>query len=127
MTPPEQPEVSVVIVAYRARNELLRCLQSISENVRVENEAIVVDDGSGDGTPEAVARDFPAARVVAKPRNEGLVAGRNSALPLVRGRFVLMLDSDTAVQPGAVERLAGVLDERPEVGLVGPKLVYPGG
>jgi GT2 family glycosyltransferase len=127
MTPPEQPEVSVVIVAYRARDEVLRCLDSIRETVEIGHEAIVVDDGSGDGTPDAVERDFPEARLVAKPRNEGLVAGRNSAIPLVRGRFVLMLDSDTVVRPGAVETLAAVLDARPEVGLVGPKLIYPGG
>jgi GT2 family glycosyltransferase len=127
MTPAEQPDVSIVIVAYRARDELLRCLDSLRENVEVSHEAIVVDDGSGDGTPEAIEREHPETRLVAKPGNEGLVAGRNSAVPLVRGRFVLMLDSDTAVRRGAVERLAGVLDENPQVGLVGPKLVYPDG
>ena len=90
-------------------------------------EAIVVDDGSHDGTPEAVAARFPAARVVAKPNNEGLVAGRNAALPLAAGRFILMLDADTEVRPGAVAALIEVLDQRPEVGLVGPKLIYPSG
>jgi N-acetylglucosaminyl-diphospho-decaprenol L-rhamnosyltransferase len=120
-------EVSIVVVAYCARDYVLRCLESITENVRLSHEAIVVDDGSGDGTPEAVAERFPEARVLVKPRNEGLVAGRNSALPLIRGRLVLMLDADTEVKPGAVETLAGVLDDRPEVGLVGPKLVAPNG
>lgn len=61
--------------------------------------------------------------MVAKTVNEGLVAGRNAALPLVRGRLVLMLDADTIVKPGAIPALARVLDENPEVGLVGPKLV----
>ena len=120
-------DVSIVIVAYRARDEVLRCLGSLRENVSLAHEAIVVDDGSGDGTPEAVKRDFPEARVVAKQPNEGLVAGRNTALPLVSGRLVLMLDSDTEVRPGAVEALAKLLDTRPEVGLVGPKLIYPTG
>ena len=58
---------------------------------------------------------------------EGLAAGRNSALPLVRGRLVLMLDSDTRVLPGALSAMAAVLDGNPKVGLVGPKLVYPDG
>ena len=70
---------------------------------------------------------FPDARVLGKSVNEGLVAGRNDGLPLTRGRFVLMLDADTEVRPGAVEALASVLEERPEVGLVGPKLVSPEG
>lgn len=121
------PEVSVVVVAWRAHEHVLRCMRSLERDAGVAYEAIVVDDGSGDGTPEAVREQFPAARVLAKPRNEGLVAGRNSALPLVRGRKVLMLDADTEVRPGAIPRLAAALDHDPQVGLVGPRLVYPDG
>jgi GT2 family glycosyltransferase len=122
-----RPDVSVVLVAWRARDDVLACLESLERHAGLPYEAIVVDDGSGDGTPEAVRERFPGAHVLAKPRNEGLVAGRNSALPHVRGRFVLMLDADTQVRPGALETLARVLDERADVGLVGPKLVYPDG
>jgi N-acetylglucosaminyl-diphospho-decaprenol L-rhamnosyltransferase len=121
------PGISVVIVAHRARDHVLRCLASLRRHVATPYEAIVVDDGSGDGTADAVRERFPAARLVAKPRNEGLVAGRNSALPLIRGRLVLMLDADTEVRPGAVEALAGELEDRPEVGVVGAKLVWPDG
>ena len=117
------PDVSVVIVAWRARDDVLRCLRSLSRQAGISHEAIVVDDGSADGTPEAVAEQFPDVRVLAKPVNEGLVAGRNDALPLVKGRLVLMLDADTEVRSGAIPTLAEVLDSRPEVGLVGPKLV----
>jgi GT2 family glycosyltransferase len=123
----ERPEVSVVVVAWNARDEVLRCLASLAEAIRLPYEAIVVDDGSADGTVAAVQAQFPEVRPVAKPANQGLVAGRNDALPLVRGRYVLMLDSDTEVRSGAVETLAGVLDQRPEIGLVGPKLVGPAG
>jgi GT2 family glycosyltransferase len=121
------PVVSVVIVGYRARDDMLSCLDALRRNVEIAHETIVVDDGSGDGTVEAVGEGFPEARVLAKDENEGLVAGRNSALPLVRGRFVLMLDSDTEVRPGAIEALAEVLDGNAGVGLVGPKLIYPDG
>ena len=116
-----------MIVAWRSREDVLRCLRSLAENVELEHEAIVVDDGSGDGTPQAVARAFPEARVLAKPHNEGLVAGRNSAIELVRGRKVLMLDADTEVRPGAVEALAAALDRSPATAIVGPRLEYPGG
>ena len=125
--PDQRPEVSVVLITYRARDLALRCLESLRDNVTIAHEAIVVDDGSGDGTAEAVREGFPEARVLAKERNEGLVAGRNSALKLIQGRFVLMLDSDTEVRPGAVEALVEVLERHPEVGLVAPKLVYPSG
>ena len=121
------PDVSIVVVAYRARDHVLRCLDSIRREVRIAHETIVVDDGSGDGTAESVAQQFPDTRLIAKPHNEGLVAGRNSALELVGGRYVLMLDADTEVKPGAVEALVEVLERRPEVGLVGPKLTSPYG
>ena len=121
-----EPEVSVVIVAWRARDDVLRCLDSLAAHAGVHYEAIVVDDGSGDGTPDAVRERFAEARVVAKPVNEGLVKGRNDALKLVRGRLVLMLDADTEVRPGAIAALAAALD-RPGVGLVGPKLVHEDG
>ncbi len=117
------PEVSVVIVAWRAREDVLRCLASLEAHAGLAHEVIVVDDGSSDGTPEAVRDRFATVTVVAKPCNEGLVAGRNAALGLVRGRLVLMLDADTEVRPGAIPTLAAVLDSRPEVGLVGPRLV----
>jgi len=121
------PEVSVVVVAWRAKDDVLACLASLEEHAGVAYEAIVVDDASGDGTPEAVGARFPAATVVAKPVNEGLSKGRNDALPHVRGRYVLMLDADTLVTPGAIPRLVRTLEEQPEVGLVGPRLVYPDG
>lgn len=89
-------------MAWRAREDVLRCLESLEADAGLPYEAIVVDDGSGDGTSEAVRERYPQHTVVAKIRNEGLVAGRNSALPLVRGRFVAMLDADTWVCPGAL-------------------------
>src|SRR5919198_506962 len=82
------PDVSVAIVAWRARDYVIRCLESLERDADVSYEAIVVDDGSGDGTPEAVRARFPDAVVVAKERNEGLCAGRNDAVARVRGPVV---------------------------------------
>jgi GT2 family glycosyltransferase len=123
----QTPDVSIVIVAWQARDHVVRCLASLACEVERPYEAIVVDDGSMDGTIESVQELFPEIRVLAKPVNEGLVAGRNDGLRLARGRFVLMLDADTEMRPGAVDALAGVLDRRPEVGLVGPKLISEDG
>jgi N-acetylglucosaminyl-diphospho-decaprenol L-rhamnosyltransferase len=116
-----------VIVTFRSRELVLSCLRSLAENAGVPYEAIVIDDCSGDGTPEAVKRQFPDTIVVAKDRNEGLAAGRNAALGHVRARYVLMLDADTEVRPGAVSTLSAALDADPGVGLVAPKLVHPDG
>jgi hypothetical protein len=123
----EKVHVSIVIVAWRSRDDVLACLGSLREHVRLSYEAIVVDDGSQDGTPEAVRERFPDARVLAKSNNEGLAAGRNDALEMVSGEKILMLDADTQVRPGAVETLAAFLDEHPRVGVASPKLIYPSG
>lgn len=114
-------------MAWRARDDVLRCLESLEAQAGLSYEAIVVDDGSNDGMPEAVRARFPQHTVVAKPHNEGLVAGRNAALPLVRGRFVAMLDADTWLCPGALRVLVDELDRDRRVGLVAPKLIYPDG
>lgn len=120
------PELSIVVVTWNARDYALRCLDSLA-HVTASCEVILVDDASTDGTADAVGARHPNVRVIRKPANEGLAAGRNSALPLIRGRLVLMLDADTEVRPGSVETMCRVLDAHPEVGLVGPKLVSPAG
>jgi N-acetylglucosaminyl-diphospho-decaprenol L-rhamnosyltransferase len=117
------PIVSIVVVTWCDREHLLACLASIAEHVTLPREVIVVDDGSTDGTVDAARERFPDAVVVGRPANGGLVAGRNDGLKLARGRYVLMLDSDTVVLPGAVETLAAVLDRDERIGLVGPRLV----
>ena len=121
------PQVSLIVVAYQAREHVLACLESIAGHVAIDHEVITVDDGSTDGTAEAVRAAHPTARIVVRERNGGLVAGRNDGLAIARGRNVLMLDADTRVRTGAVEGLAAALDAHPEAGLVGPRLVYPDG
>lgn len=123
----ERPEVSIVIVTFRARDHVLRCLASLRDHAGLPYEAIVVDDASGDGTVEAVGESFPETRVVAQSVNRGLPAGRNAALPLVSGDYVLMLDSDTELKPGAVAAMKELLDSRPEVGIVSPRLLFADG
>ena len=121
------PDVSVIVIGHDVRDEILAALASIRDHAgAIVTEAIVVDNGSSDGTTEAVRRAFPDARVIGLPRNEGGSA-RNHGLRVARGRHVMFLDSDAALTDGALPDLVAFLDEHPEVGLVGPKLVYRDG
>lgn len=120
-------DVSVIVVAYDVRDEVLACLASVEEHAAPAScELLLVDNGSTDGTAEAVAEAFPAAEVVRLPRNIG-VAARNEGLRRAGGRTRMFLDSDARLTPGALAELVRYLDANPGVGLVGPRLVYEDG
>lgn len=123
----EQPDVSIIVIAHAVRDEVLACLASIEEHAGdVSVESIVVDNGSSDGTVEAVRERFPGTDIVALPTNEGVPA-RNHGLRRARGRFRMFLDSDALLTPGALRTMVDVLENDPSVGLIGPKLIYPDG
>jgi GT2 family glycosyltransferase len=123
-----KPEVdlSIVIVAWNVRDLVLDCLESIREaKLGFTYEVIVVDNGSADGTVQAVAGKYPDTRVLALPRNIGFGAGNNRGLEIMRGRHAVLLNSDTLVLPGGLEACVAFLDAHPEVGVVGPQLLNP--
>jgi GT2 family glycosyltransferase len=124
----ERPvDVSIIIIANNVREEVLACLESIARHAgRATVEVIFVDNASSDGTAAAVAAEFPETRIIYRSTNEG-VAARNYGLRAARGRVRIFLDSDAMLTPGAVDELVDFLDRRPDVGLVGPRLVYPDG
>jgi GT2 family glycosyltransferase len=74
-----------------------------------------------------VASEFARVRLIRNARNVGFGAAHNQALRDAQGRYLLVLNSDTAPQPGALHRLVQFLDTHPEVAVVGPKLRYPDG
>jgi hypothetical protein len=123
----EDPRVSAVIVSFNTREHLLRCLASLEAHVTLPFEVVVVDNGSGDGSADAVRAAHPAARVIENAANLGFASACNRGLREARAPYCLLLNSDAEIGPGAVEALAKVLDERPEVGIVGPRTVSPGG
>lgn len=126
-TTADRPDVSVIVIAHDVRDEVLACLQSVADHAgALVCETILVDNGSSDGTPEAVAARFPETTVVARPTNEGVPA-RNHGLRRAQGRYRMFLDSDAALTPGALETMVQALEDDPRVGLVGPRLVYPDG
>jgi GT2 family glycosyltransferase len=120
-------DLSVIVVAADVRDEVLDCLASIDRHAGpVTVETILVDNGSRDGTADAVRGRFPGTKVVHLPRNRG-VAARNHGLRAATGRLRMFLDSDARLTEGALETLVAFMDGRPEAGVVGPKLVYPDG
>jgi N-acetylglucosaminyl-diphospho-decaprenol L-rhamnosyltransferase len=120
------PRVSVIIIAHSVRAELARCLSAIAENAGVATEAILVDNASTDGTVAWARRAHPDVEVVELDRNEG-VAAREHGLRRASAPYTMFLDSDAFLTSGALPRMVAALDEHPEWGLLGPKLVYEDG
>ena len=123
----DAPVVSIIVPAHNQSLFTFNCLLSIARNTQdVPYEVIVVDDGSGDDTPE-VLRLIENVRVVRNDPGVGFVGACNAGAAQARGRFLLFLNNDTLVTPGWLAPLVGTFDQYPRCGAVGPKVVYPDG
>ena len=115
--------LSIIIVSYNARADLENCLRSLHEpRPTTPHEIIVVDNASSDGSPDA-ARRWPDVKVIEAGGNRGFAAGNNIGIGASRGAFLLLLNSDTIVPSGAIDRLLEVSRLHPEAGVIGPRLV----
>jgi N-acetylglucosaminyl-diphospho-decaprenol L-rhamnosyltransferase len=123
----EAPAVAAVVVSFEARAPLLSCLASLRAHVRLPLDVVVVDNASGDGSSAAVRSAFPEASVLANAENLGFARACNQGLFATRAPRVLFLNPDARVEDGAVEALATHLERRTDVGVVGPRTVFPDG
>lgn len=119
-------DVSIIVIATDAADEVLACLGSLEHAGDVTVESILIDNGSRDRTVAAVRERYPQTTIVELARNEG-GASRNHGLRRATGRHRMFLDSDALLTPGALRTMVDFLDARPDVGLVGPRLEYPDG
>lgn len=117
------PDLDVVIVAYRCRELLRRCLDSLQAHpVTGKTTVYVIDNASGDGTVEMVHGGFPDVRLIAAQRNLGFSAASNIGVRHGEAPFVLCLNPDTQVTDGALDRLLELMRARPEIGICGCRL-----
>jgi GT2 family glycosyltransferase len=117
-----------VIVSYRCRDLLRDCLRSLAEQPPDRPmKVFVVDNASGDGSVEMVRREFPDAWLHVADSNLGFSAATNLAVAEGDADYVLVLNPDTCVLAGALERMARIMDARPDVGISGCRLERPDG
>jgi len=117
-------ELAIIIVSHNTKAELENCLRSLHQHPpRVSHEVVVVDNASKDGSVEAVRSDWPGVRVIPLDRNTGFAAGNNAGIRQSASDLVLLLNSDTIVPEGAIDRLVSALRELPRAAVVGPRIV----
>jgi GT2 family glycosyltransferase len=128
-------DVSIIIVNYNTKELTLSCLLSLKKAYtnRVTWEIFVVDNASTDGSVEALKQlqkqdpFFRNLRVVSQSENTGFARGNNSAINMSSGRYVLLLNSDTVVLPGAIQEMIEFMDAHKKAGASTCKLILPNG
>lgn len=117
-------DLSIIIVSWNTRALTASCLTTLLADLNgIEAEVFVVDNASTDGSADFVATHFPTVHLIRNTENVGFSRANNQALPLCRGRWVILLNSDTETRPGAMRALLAAADADPKIGMVGPLLL----
>jgi N-acetylglucosaminyl-diphospho-decaprenol L-rhamnosyltransferase len=120
---PGRPGLDVVIVSYRCRDLLRDCLESVRAHLPAASTALhLVDNDSRDGTSELVREDFPEVDLVASAENLGFARASNIGIRRGTHEYVLLLNPDTLVHEGTIDRLLELMAERPHIGIAGCRL-----
>jgi GT2 family glycosyltransferase len=121
------PNLTVIIVTHNTRELLDGCLRSLRRSLPSDCEVIVVDNASADDTVEHVRREFPEVHLEISVVNSGFGAANNSGMGKASGEFILLLNPDTIVPRGSVEKLITFLRGHPQATAVGAQLIFPDG
>jgi GT2 family glycosyltransferase len=109
------PEVSIMLVNWNTRDMTLECLRSIyAQTTETSFEVIVLDNGSHDGSADAIAAEFPQVRLIIEPVNHGFAHATNLQAVHAHGEKLLLLNTDTIVLDGAIDQLVAFSRQRPE-------------
>lgn len=121
----ELVRLSIIIVNFNGGKVLGTCLSSIFRETRdLSYEVILVDNASTDGSVEEVERTYPAVRILRNGTNRGFAAANNIAIREASGEYLLLLNPDTEILDGAIQKTAASMESRPGAGIAGCKLLY---
>ncbi len=121
-------DLSICIVNWNTESQLKECLRSIYDHTEgITYEIFVVDNASRDGSVEMVRNSFPDVDLIANQENRGFAAANNQAIRLASGSYVILLNPDTVIMDNALGAMVRFMENHPEAGAIGPKLVNADG
>jgi len=121
-------DLSIVIVNWNTKKLLLDCLSSAFETVKnISTEVWLVDNASSDGSVEAVKKIYPSVQIIQNQKNLGFAAANNQAFKKMQGRYTLLLNTDTVLTAGAVEKIYTFMESRPDVAMACGQLLNQDG
>lgn len=119
---------SVIIVSWNVRQDIINCLGSIYDYQSSRPfEVIIIDNASSDGSTQEIREKFPSVTCVSNNKNYGFAMANNQGIKLAKGEYLLFLNPDTIVHPGALDYLIDFMDDNKDVGACGPKLLNEDG
>lgn len=119
----QQFGLSIVIVNWNTCDLLRDCLKALRLGTHPTYEAIVVDNGSTDASPQMMQSEFPQVRLIINPDNRGFSFASNQGIRASQGRYVVLLNSDTIALPVALDGLVDFMEAHPDAGACGPRLL----
>jgi GT2 family glycosyltransferase len=122
------PELSILVISYNTAELTLACLDSVVAETRATAyEIIVVDNASSDASADAIAAAHPEVRLIRSNENMGFARANNVAAQIAKGDLLLLLNPDTVVFDGAIDRLIAFAKARPEARIWGGHTVFADG
>lgn len=119
-------DISIIIVSNNHQSFLPRCLSSVYKNQdNLTMEIFVVDNASSDTTSSYIKTKFPHIALIRRTKKYGFAANNNIAIQKSQGKYILLLNPDTEIQPQALRGLYNIMEKNPVVGVCGPKLLFP--
>lgn len=120
--------LSIVVVTWNAKRIVCECLESLRGHAKDSNtETIVVDNASSDGTPKLIRENFAHVRLCQNNKNIGFAGGNNIGIKLSTGKYIGLVNSDVVVPPGCMEKMIQYMEQHPDVGMLGPKMLLKDG
>jgi len=121
-------DLSIIIVNYNTRRLTLDCLHSVYASVTgYTYEVLLIDNNSSDDSVSSIRNEFPQVGLIENKENAGFSRANNQGIRLARGQYILLLNSDTIVEPDTFQIMLDYMNRHPEIGAAGCKVVLPDG
>lgn len=119
-------KLSIILLTWNSEQFIENCINSLYNN-NVEQEIIIIDNGSTDNTLKIIKEKYPNVKLIKNTTNRGVAPARNQGIKEANGEYILILDIDTIVKENSIKKLVKYLDDNKNVGICGPKLVFSDG
>jgi len=121
-------DLSIIVVSFNTKELLKQCLKSVFKQTKGINfEIIVIDNASIDRSPEIIQKESPKVVLIKNKKNLGFAAANNQGIKLARGKYILLLNSDTVLKENSLKKMVDWMEKNQRVGISSCQLVYQNG